>query len=144
DMERRFARRGEIGRERMAQWLREAPVGFVASHLLYKPLKLTLQHMNTVDLLPDRLMALWWWLCLAVAVWGLLCPRMGGRAGVGYYAPAVYLLVGTMVTAFYVPLARYGVSHMPIWLFYTGAGGADLMRRLRGALAGRAKQSHMA
>lgn len=144
DMERRFARRGEIGRERMAQWLREAPVRCVASHLLYKPLKLTLQHMNTVDLLPDRLMALWWWLCLAVAVWGLLCPRMGGRVGRGYYAPAVYLLVATMVTAFYVPLPRYGVSHMPIWLFYTGAGGADLMRRLRGALAASAKQSHMA
>ena len=144
DMERRFARRGEMGKERMLQWLREAPLGFIATHLLYKPLKLTVQHMNTVDLLPDRLMALWWGRCLAAAVGWLVCPRMGGKAGLGYYAPAIYLLAATMITAFYVPLPRYGAPHVPVWLFYTAAGGADLARRLHGALTNRAKQSHTA
>ena len=131
DMERRFERRGEMGRERMEAWLREAPLGFVATHLLYKPLKLTLESLTTVDLLPPKAVALAWWACLAVAVWGLVCPRWGGRAGRGYYAPAAYLLVATMVTAVYAPLARYGVSHVPLWLFYTGAGGADLLARLK-------------
>ena len=138
DMERRFARRGEMGKQRLAQWFREAPVGFVLSHLIYKPVKLTLQHMTTVDLLPDRLMALVWWICLAAAVWGLLCPRWGGRAGRGYYAPALYLLAATLATAIYVPLPRYGVSHVPVWLFYTGAGAADLLGRLRAVRAAKA------
>ena len=115
----------------MEAWLRESPLGFVATHLLYKPLKLTLESLTTVDLLPPKAVALAWWACLAVAVWGLVCPRWGGRAGRGYYAPAAYLLVATMVTAVYAPLARYGVSHVPLWLFYTGAGGADLLARLK-------------
>ena len=84
----------------------------------------------------DRLMALVWWGCLALAAWGLLCPRLGGRARRGYYAPAVYLLVATLITAIYAPLPRYGVSHVPIWLVYSGAGLQDLggraLRLLRG------------
>ncbi len=130
DMERRFARRGEMGKERLAQWMREAPVGFVLTHVLYKPLKLTLQHMTTIPLLPDKLMALGWWACLALAAWGLICPRFGGRKTLGYYAPAVYLLVATYATAIYAPLPRYGVSHVPIWLCYTAAGALDLCGRL--------------
>ena len=78
DMERRFARRGEMGKERLWQWFTENPLAFVASHLLYKPLALTVSHLRTVDLMPDRLMALVWWGCLALAAWGLLCPRLGG------------------------------------------------------------------
>ena len=58
DMERRFARRGEMGKERLWQWFTENPLAFVASHLLYKPLALTVSHLRTVDLMPDRLMAL--------------------------------------------------------------------------------------
>lgn len=136
DMERRFARRGEMGKERLWQWFTENPLAFVASHLLYKPLALTVSHLRTVDLMPDRLMALVWWGCLALAAWGLLCPRLGGRARRGYYAPAVYLLVATLITAIYAPLPRYGVSHVPIWLVYSGAGLQDLggraLRLLRG------------
>ncbi len=139
DVVRRFERRGEMGRERMAQWFQEAPLGLVVSQLIYKPLKLTLGHMNAIDLLPDQLMILWWWACLLVAIWGLICPRWGGRASLGYYAPAVYLLVATMVTAFYVPLARYGIPHVPIWLFYTAAGGSDLVRRGRDAIKSHGK-----
>lgn len=129
DMERRFARRGEMGKERLWQWFTENPLAFVASHLLYKPLALTVSHLRTVDLLPDRLMSIAWWACLALAVWGLLCPRWGGPAEQGYYAPAVYLLVATLITAIYAPLPRYGVSHVPIWLIYSGAGLADLGKR---------------
>lgn len=136
DMERRFARRGEMGKERLWQWFTENPLAFVASHLLYKPLALTVSHLRTVDLMSDRLMALVWWGCLALAAWGLLCPRLGGRARRGYYAPAVYLLVATLITAIYAPLPRYGVSHVPIWLVYSGAGLQDLggraLRLLRG------------
>ena len=33
DMERRFARRGEMGKERLWQWFTENPLAFVASHL---------------------------------------------------------------------------------------------------------------
>ena len=95
-----------------------------------------MSHLRTVDLMPDRLMALVWWGCLALAAWGLLCPRLGGCARSGYYAPAVYLLVATLVTAVYAPLPRYGVSHVPIWLVYSGAGLQDLcgraLRLLRG------------
>ena len=126
DMERRFARRGEMGKERLWEWFTENPLAFVASHLLYKPLALTVSHLRTVDLMSDRLMALVWWGCLALAAWGLLCPRLGGRARRGYYAPAVYLLVATLITAIYAPLPRYGVSHVPIWLVYSGAGLQDL------------------
>lgn len=129
DMERRFARRGEMGKERLWQWFTENPLAFIASHLIYKPLALTVSHLRTVDLLPDRLMSIAWWACLALAVWGLLCPRWAGRAEQGYYAPAVYLLVATLITAIYAPLPRYGVSHVPIWLIYSGAGLADLGKR---------------
>ena len=55
DMERRFARRGEMGKGRLWQWFTENPLAFVASHLLYKPLALTVSHLRTVDLMSDRL-----------------------------------------------------------------------------------------
>ena len=139
DMERRFARRGEMGKERLWQWFTENPLAFVASHLIYKPLALTVSHLRTVDLMSDRLMALVWWGCLALAAWGLLCPRLGGCARRGYYAPAVYLLVATLVTAIYAPLPRYGVSHVPIWLVYSGAGLKDLGGRALRLVCGKSK-----
>ena len=44
--------------------------------------------------------------------------------------------MATLVTAIYAPLPRYGVSHVPIWLVYSGAGLQDLggraLRLLRG------------
>ena len=139
DMERRFARRGEMGKERLWQWFTENPLAFVASHLIYKPLALTVSHLRTVDLMSDRLMALVWWGCLALAAWGLLCPRLGGCARRGYYVPAVYLLVATLVTAIYAPLPRYGVSHVPIWLVYSGAGLKDLGGRALRLVCGKNK-----
>lgn len=139
DMERRFARRGEMGRERLWQWFTENPLAFVASHLIYKPLTLTVSHLRTVDLMPDRLMSLAWWGCLALAAWGLSCARWSGCARRGYYAPAVYLLLATLVTAVYAPLPRYGVSHVPIWLVYSGAGLQDLGGRALRFVRGKSK-----
>lgn len=135
DMERRFARRGEMGKERLWQWFTENPLAFVASHLLYKPLALTVSHLRTVDLMSDRLMALVWWGCLALAAWGLLCPR--GRACAARVLCAGGLSAGGHADHGHLcALPRYGVSHVPIWLVYSGAGLQDLggraLRLLRG------------
>lgn len=129
---RRFARRGEVGRERMAQWLRENPAGFLITHFLYNPLKLTLMRGADIRLIPERLADLIWWGSLLLALWGLLCPRFGAKVNRGYYAPAVYLLVATLVTAFYVPLTRYGEAQVPLWLMYAAAGAWDILSRAKG------------
>ena len=71
-----------------------------------------------------------WWGALIVALWGLICPRFGKKAVEGYYMPALYLLAATLITAVYAPLPRYGISHFPLWLFYTAAGAQDLLRRM--------------
>ena len=130
DVELRFARRGEVGRERLAEWFRTRPVGFVLTHLLYKPFVLTTSHLMQEPFVSERYSQWLWWGMLAVAVWGLLCPKAGKKADPGYYLPALYLLVATMITAVYAPLPRYGVSHIPLWLIYTAAGTADLCLRV--------------
>lgn len=70
---------------------------------------------------------------------GASVPAPGGCARRGYYAPAVYLLVATLFTAIYAPLPRYGVSHVPIWLVYSGAGLKDLGGRALRLVCGKNK-----
>ena len=55
---------------------------------------------------------------------GFLCPQLWA-ARRGYYAPAVYLLAATLITAIYAPLPRYGVSHAHL-ARVRGAGLQDL------------------
>lgn len=131
DVELRFARRGEVGRERLAEWFRTHPLGFVLTHLIYKPFKLTTAHLMQEPFVSERYSQYLWWGALIVALWGLICPRFGKKAEPGYYLPALYLLAATLITAVYAPLPRYGISHFPLWLFYTAAGTADVWRRIR-------------
>lgn len=125
-----FARRGEIGKQRMAEWFREKPIAFVLTHLIYKPFVLTTGHLMNVDFVSARYSQYLWWGALVVALWGLLCPKFGKKAEQGYYLPALYLLAATLITGVYAPLSRYGIPHFPLWLFYTASGAADLCRRL--------------
>lgn len=129
DTMRRFDIRGEVGKERLSQWFRQAPVGFLITHLLYKPLKLTLLNWAPLDLLPERLCTAFWWLCLALAGWGLLSQKR--RSGVIFDGTVLYLLAATFATAIYAPLSRYGGPHIPIWLVYAGIGCADSLCRTR-------------
>ena len=129
DGARRFALRGEVGKERLAEWFRTHPVGFVLTHLVYKPFVLTTGHLMDVDFVSVRYSQYLWWAALVVALWGLMAPKFGRKAADGYYLPALYLLAATLITGVYAPLPRYGISHFPLWLFYTAAGAADLMTR---------------
>jgi hypothetical protein len=131
DVELRFARRGEVGKERLAEWFRTHPLGFVLTHLLYKPFKLTTAHLMQEAFISERYSQYLWWGALVIALWGLLCPKFGKKAEPGYYLPALYLLVATLITAVYAPLPRYGISHFPLWLFYAASGTVDLCRRFR-------------
>lgn len=130
DVELRFARRGEVGKERLAEWFRTHPLGFVLTHLIYKPFKLTTAHLMQEPFVSERYSQYLWWGALIIALWGLICPKFGKKAEPGYYLPALYLLVATLITAVYAPLPRYGISHFPLWLFYTASGTADLCRRI--------------
>ncbi len=130
DVELRFARRGEVGKERLAEWFRTHPAGFVLTHLIYKPFKLTTAHLMQEAFVSERYSHYLWWGALIVALWGLIYPKVGKKAEAGYYLPALYLLVATLITAVYAPLPRYGVSHIPLWLFYTASGAEDLYRRI--------------
>ena len=49
------------------------------------------------------------------------------------------VLLATLVTAVYAPLPRYGVSHVPIWLVYSGAGLQDLGGRALRFVRGKSK-----
>lgn len=129
DTMRRFDIRGEVGEERLSQWFRQAPVGFLITHLLYKPLKLTLLNWTPLDLLPEWLCTAFWWLCLALAGWGMMSQKR--RSGVILDGTVLYLLVATFATAVYAPLSRYGGPHIPIWLVYSGIGCADILCRTR-------------
>lgn len=131
DGERRFARRGEVGKERLAQWFSENPVGFLYSHVVYKPFVLITEHFQPIHVIPERLGYLLWWGCLVFALWGLICPRFGAAVKPDYYAPAFYLLLAIFVTAIYAPMPRYGTPYIPILLFYTGSGIGDLAGRLQ-------------
>lgn len=131
DVELRFARRGEVGKERLAEWFRTHPVGFVLTHLIYKPFVLTTGHLMQEPFVSARYSQWLWWGALTAALWGLLCPLFGKKAKAGYYLPALYLLVATLTTAVYAPLPRYGISHFPLWLFYAAAGTEDVLRRIR-------------
>jgi len=130
DVELRFARRGEVGKERIAEWSRTSPVGFLLTHLIYKPFVLTTGHLMQEPFISERYSQWLWWAALIVALWGLICPRFGKKAAAGYYLPALYLLAATLITAVYAPLPRYGISHFPLWLFYTAAGVSDVLRRI--------------
>lgn len=130
DVELRFARRGEVGRERLAEWFRTHPIGFILTHLIYKPFVLTTGHLMQEPFVSERYSQWLWWGALVVALWGLICPKFGKKAVPGYYLPALYLLAATLITAVYAPLPRYGISHFPLWLFYTASGAADLCRRI--------------
>ncbi len=127
DTERRFERRGEVGKERLAQWFRENPVAFLFSHFIYKPFTMTTLHMQGIRVVPPTLGRAAWWGCLILALWGLLHVRKKGKNDV--YAPALYLWVGVLVTAVYAPLARYGLPYVPIWLLYASFGLCDLLSR---------------
>lgn len=131
DTERRFARRGEVGKERLAQWFQENPLAFLFSHLIYKPFVMTVDRFQPVYIMPLWMISAAWWGCLLLACWGLLCPRFGGRVRPDYYAPLFYLLISVFATAIYAPLARYGAPYVPLWLFYTACGGADLLQRIK-------------
>ena len=133
-MAERFARRGEVGKARLAEWFETKPVGFILTHLIYKPFVLTTGHLMDIDFVSVRYAQWLWWGALSVALWGLVCPRFGKKASLEYYMPALYLLVATLITAIYAPLPRYGISHFPFWLFYTAAGAADLLWRANGLL----------
>lgn len=130
DVALRFARRGDLGKARLAEWFRTHPVGFILTHLIYKPFVLTTGHLMQEPFVSPRYSQWLWWGALIVALWGLICPRFGKKAVEGYYMPALYLLAATLITAVYAPLPRYGISHFPLWLFYTAAGAQDLLRRM--------------
>ena len=127
DTERRFARRGEVGKERLGQWFRENPVAFVFSHVIYKPFVLATGHFQPVYVVPQKLANLAWWGCLLVAVWGVL----GARKKQDFHAPLFYLLIASLITGIYAPLARYGTPYVPLWMMYAGCGAADLVERIR-------------
>jgi len=129
DTERRFARRGEVGKERLSQWFEENPVSFVFSHVVYKPFMLVTSHLQTIPIVPEKLGRLAWYACLLLALWGLICPRFGTKINNSYYVPLVYLGISVFATAIYAPLARYGVPYVPLWLMYAGAGTSDIIRR---------------
>lgn len=137
DTYRRIALRGEYADERMARWLRENPLGFLGTHLLYKPVSLLLMEFYPHRVLgvPERYAQALWWALVALAVWGLSFgrPRKAARRA-GYYLPALYLGLALLLTAMYVPLTRYNAPHAPLILLYAAVGVCDLWRRACGLL----------
>lgn len=127
---RRFERRGEVGKERLGQWFRENPVGFVMTHLFYKPWLLITGHNMSFQILPEKVTDAAWWLCLLLAVWGLITARRGLGKPPSFYALAVYLLIGCVTSAMFAPLDRYGLPYFPLWLMYAACGFTDLCSRL--------------
>lgn len=132
DTYRRIALRGEYADERMARWLRDDPLGFIATHLLYKPVSLLLMEFYPIRVagVPERFAQMLWWALAALALWGLSFgrPRRAARRP-GFYVPALYLALALLLTAMYVPLARYNAPHAPFVLLYAAVGGCDLWRR---------------
>ncbi len=135
DAYRRIALRGEYADERMARWLRENPLGFLGTHLLYKPISLLLMEFypHRVPGVPQRYAQALWWALVALAVWGLSFgrPRKAARRA-GFYFPALYLGLALLLTAMYVPLTRYNAPHAPLILLYASVGVCDLWRRASG------------
>lgn len=136
DVERRFARRGEVGKERLQEWFRTRPVAFVFSHVAYKPFVLITSPLQALPLLPQRLHNALWYAVLLLAAWGLLAARK--RSAPDVYAPAWYLLVGVLVTAVYAPLARYSAPYQPLWIVYAAIGASECWRMITARRAPRA------
>lgn len=130
DVERRFARRGEVGKERLSLWFEENPVAFVFSHVIYKPFMLITGHLQAVEVVPEKLGNCAWYGCLLLSLWGLFSPKFDGRKAKDGYIPLVYLAIAVFATAIYAPISRYGVPYVPLWLMYAGVGASSLLGRV--------------
>lgn len=130
DVYRRLARRGELAEERLVRWIRENPVGFVVTHTVYKPLMLLGMSFYPQPLwgVSTRVVQAGWWALLALAAYGLAAVRRTPH-GTGLGLPALYLALAALLTALYVPLARYNAPHVPFVLFYAGLGLCNLWAR---------------
>ena len=120
DLVRRFARRGEAGRERLGEWFRENPIGFLLTHLIIKPFTLVTGHFMPIRILPEKAANVLWWLCLLLAFRGMAAVSRSLRRGAG--AVLAYLLAGCLISAVFAPLARYGLPYVPLWLILAACG----------------------
>ena len=140
DVYRRIAERGALADQRSRQWFQTDPRGLIATHAIIKPATLIgmVFYPCKVFGIPERAVQPLWWACLALAAWGLFGARPRGQARrPGYGIPALYLLFGVLLTAIYVPLARYNAPHVPFVMLYAGIALSDGWARLAGARAKR-------
>ena len=131
DATRRLRRRGEYADELYATWFREQPVGFVFTHAVYKPLKLLagIATNRSVIPIPERLVRAIWYACLAFSALGMLMDNQK-RDG-QFWALPLYLAGAALITAIYIPLARYNQPHVPILYIYTAIGILECINRLK-------------
>lgn len=130
DPVRRFARRGEVGKERLSKWFSESPVKFILSHVFYKPFLLVTTHAMSLNVVPKGMADFAWWLIVLLAIWELLISQFGSEKPASFRAMAIYLLIGCMASAVYVPLDRYGLPYYPVWLMFAACAMKDLFCRI--------------
>ncbi|NLV59489.1 MAG: glycosyltransferase family 39 protein [Clostridiales bacterium] len=124
----RIKDRGEYGQERLAQWIAQNPLGFLFTHLLYKPVSLLILPFYPHKTLhvPLRLVNLCWWVLLVLALWGVLSGKLTGKKSYpGFYVPLILLALSVWVPSLMVPLARYNAANMPFVMLYAAIGIAN-------------------
>ncbi len=145
DTYRRISLRGRYADARIIFWFQENPFGFIVTHLFYKPVSLLLMdfYPHQVLGLPERCVQALWWIAVTLAIWGLSMgrPRKSERTRF-FYFPAIYIAFALLLTAMYVPIARYNSAHMPIVLIYASVGLCDLWRRIFHRRSSKAKHSN--
>lgn len=128
DSIQRLKESGKYADMRYSKWFREQPLGFLFTHLVYKPLKLitSITINRSIIPIPGKLLQAAWYACLALSLAGFVLGRKTRLS----WMPLIYLTAAVYITSVYIPLGRYNLPHIPFVLIYTSIGVFELYGRL--------------